>query len=151
MTMILAVSGWRFWDQGEEVIYHQLDNFMVKYGPSLHVRVGDAEGVDRIVRKRVFAMEEMGLGITYCVYRAEWGRYGHAAGPIRNGKMLNGDVSMDPYRQQLAHRLLAFPQPGIDWRDPGSGTVDCILQAVKLGVTLEVPGFVKQAPAGLWE
>jgi hypothetical protein len=149
--MILTVSGWRDWDQGAWVVHQHLERYLAKYGPSLRVRVGDAEGVDRHVRDWLFAMEQSVLGLTYCVYRADWGRHGRAAGPMRNDKMLRGDSSIDPTRGETAKRLLAFPEPGIDWRAPGSGTVDCILQAVKLGVSLDVPGFVRREPTGLWD
>jgi hypothetical protein len=150
--MILTVSGWRGWDLGALVICDYLDNYMARYGPGLHVRVGDADGVDRIVRVWLFDVESRGLGVTYCVYPAEWGKYGRpAAGPIRNGKMLKGENPADGFEGQLAHRLLGFPQPGINWRQPGSGTVDCIMQAAKLGVTVEVPGVLRAQESGLFD
>ena len=152
MSMILVVSGWRGWDEGAWVIHQHLERYLTKYGPALHVRVGDAVGVDRHVRDWLSEMEGAMMQVpTYCVYHAEWGRYGQAAGPIRNGRMLKGNSSSDPTRGQVASRLLAFPEPGVDWRSPGSGTVDCILQAVKLGVSLDVPGFVRREVTGLWD
>ena len=151
MTFILSVSGWRDWDQGETVIHNQLGRYLNQYRSMLHVRVGCARGVDEVIRRRVAQMESAGLGVTWTVYRALWDVHGRGAGPIRNGEMLHGRNPHDPFPDQLAHRLLAFPQPGIDWRMPGSGTVDCILQAVGLGITVEVPGFLRQEPVPLFD
>lgn len=50
------------------------------------------------------------------VVKAEWRRYGHAAGPIRNGKML--DLKPD--------FVVAFPGR--------TGTADMVCQATKAGV-----------------
>jgi hypothetical protein len=139
--MIVTVSGWRFWPKSSSpVVFQTLSGYLIRYGAALHVRVGDAEGVDKFTRDWLFEMESSGMGLTYCVYRANWSKFGRPAGPLRNGQMLRGDSSIDLRRGELAHRLVAFPEPGIDWRVPGSGTVDCMMQAVKLGITLEVPG-----------
>lgn len=150
--MILTVSGWRDWNLGPAVIHEHLERYRAKYGASLHVRVGDADGVDKHIRDWLFAAEQGGSGISYYVYVANWGvPRDRAAGPIRNARMLQGLNEDDLMHGHLAHELLAFPQPGINWRQPGSGTVDCILQAVKLGVTLHVPGFVRPRLSGRQE
>ena len=139
--MILAVSGWRFWTDRVFVTSH-LDYYRQHYGPSLHVRVGDADGVDKFTRDWLFQCEQQGSPVTYQVYRAEVGRYGWpAAGPVRNGKMLRGQHPDDAHSGVLAEELLAFPQPGVKMRSPGSGTTGCLIEAHSIGITVRIPGY----------
>lgn len=139
--MILTVSGWRNWTDPEAVHMH-LERYLHLYGAKLHLRVGDASGVDEFTRDWMFdKTDNQGARFTYQVYRADWVKFGKPAGPKRNGQMLRGENSSDLQRGIVAGRLLAFPQPGINWKTDKSGTVDCILQAVELGVHLDVPGY----------
>lgn len=143
--MILTVSGWRDWLSAgcdPEFVRRRLDNYVVLYGAALHVRVGDADGVDKITRDWLFAGEQRGTRVTFCVYRADWGKYGRPmAGPIRNGKMLRGQSSLDLHRDALTDELLAFPQPGVKMRSPGSGTTGCIMEAHEIGISVIIPGY----------
>lgn len=142
--MILTVSGWRDWARccDPRFVTYQLNRYLSLYGASLHMRVGDADGVDRITRDWLFEDEQQRSGITYQVYRAEWGKHGRpAAGPIRNGEMLRGRNPLDPYRSQLADILLALPEPGVKMQSPGSGTTGCLIEAHSLGITVDIPGY----------
>lgn len=79
--------------------------------------VGDAKGIDEIARS---------LGEGYCdveQYDADWDRYRKAAGPIRNGEMLD--------------------HPGVEevwafWDGSSPGTLDCIKQAVMRNIKVTI-------------
>lgn len=140
--MILTVSGWRaFTDTAFVLNYFR--PYLMEHQYNLHVRVGDADGVDKAIRDWLVFHDSFSVG--YTVYRAEWNKYGKPAGMIRNGYMLRGEYNAaDPYPNVQADKLLAFPQPGINWKTDKSGTVGCILDAVKLGISLDVPGYRKR-------
>lgn len=134
--MILAVSGWRKWDD-IRFATNQLLSYRVMYGRALLVRVGDADGLDKIIRDHCEAK-----GYEHVVYRADWEKFGRpAAGPIRNRGMLHGNSPEDPRQGVLADRLLAFPQPSMKMRSPGSGTVGCLIEAHLLGISVDIPGY----------
>ena len=71
------------------------------------ILVGCASGLDSLVR-------QIAKG-KVTVFKANWNLHGKAAGPIRNGEML-----------ESANLLIAFPG--------GKGTDNCIGQAVQLGI-----------------
>lgn len=137
--MILVVSGWRDWRDGVFVA-QTLRPYLLRYQQDLHVRVGGAPGVDTIVEHLLLPRNHHGATCT--VYRADWSLPGRSGGPIRNGEMLRGTGSHgDPTAGQMADRLLAFPQPFVKWRSPGSGTVGCMIEAFLLGIRIDVPGY----------
>lgn len=74
---------------------------------------GAARGADRIAHQ--IALE---FGWTADPHRADWGRFGKAAGPIRNQEMV--DLGADI--------CLAFVMEG------SVGTVDCIRRAEEAGI-----------------
>ena len=76
------------------------------------VFVGDATGADYWVRKWA--------GSAHTEFKADWGKYGIAAGPIRNETMLKAAQKEDRCL------LLAFPG--------GTGTKDCINKALQLDI-----------------
>ena len=122
-------------------MHRQLRGYLQMYGPSLHVRVGDATGVDEITRSWL-AWELEGVHVDHTIYYADWKNLGRqAAGPIRNGQMLRGEVPNDLDPDVNADVLLAMPQPGVKMRSPGSGTVGCILDAHLLGINIDIPGY----------
>ena len=82
--------------------------------PHTVVRVGDARGLDALVRAVARSLE-----MPLEVHVAEWNRYGRAAGHVRNSVMLDG-----------AKVLLAFYGPS--GRTPG--TANAIANALRLGV-----------------
>lgn len=136
--MILTVSGWRHWVDAGFVI-NKLADYVKMHG-QMHIRVGCAPGVDAYVRHWVPSQSICPLTMT--VYYADWDNLGKAAGHIRNDQMLRGEsVGRDPFPNVLADKLLAFPQPGVKMRSPGSGTVGCILDAHLLGIDVDIPGY----------
>jgi len=136
--MILTVSGWRDWSDIGFAIRH-LYRYHSAFGATLFWRVGCARGVDKMVRE--FLVDQRVPDANFTVYRADWNGLGEAAGPIRNGQMLRGENVRDHFPGVLTDRLLAFPQPRLDWRKARSGTVGCILDAASLGVYLDIPGY----------
>jgi hypothetical protein len=85
--------------------------------PELVVRVGDAQGLDAIVRTVCPR-----YGIVPDVHRAQWGRYGQGAGHRRTAEMLIGPPKAD--------LMLAFYGP--DGATPG--TQGGIKTAIRKGV-----------------
>jgi hypothetical protein len=99
----------------------------------LHIRVGDADGGDAAVRQWC-----QGLGISHHVFEADWGKYGTAAGPIRNREMLEGKG--DPV-QGPTELLLGFPGRKRPIRVPGSGSWGCCIEAALMGIRVEIPAY----------
>ena len=80
---------------------------------------GGARGADRLAYAWAVSRSIQGME-----YTAEWGRYGPAAGPIRNQRMI------DVGKPDL---VVAFPG--------GSGTADMVQRAKDAGITvMEVSG-----------
>ncbi len=139
--MILTVSGWRRWTDPRFVVAH-LERQLLWYGNRhIHLRVGCCPtGADKFTCD--WARANHTFLASYTVYYADWNLLGRRAGPIRNGKMLRGqDNPKDPHPNVHTDKLLAFPQPGVDWCKGGSGTTGCILDAKDLRVDLDIPGF----------
>lgn len=80
--MRLLVSGDRNWTNWR-FIYKYLDGFHTVYPISVLIE-GEAKGVDSFARN--WAKDR---GIPYDPYPAQWHRFRHAAGPIRNQQMLD--------------------------------------------------------------
>lgn len=81
-------------------------------GKAVTLIVGDATGVDTFARK---AALEFRWNVE--VFKADWDEHGKAAGPIRNGRMIN---------EGQPDIVLAFPG--------GRGTANCVKQAEEAGV-----------------
>jgi hypothetical protein len=108
MKRIAATGGRGYHDW--RTVNETLDALALTDGVS-EVIVGDADGADRWVRDWATSR-----GVALVVCRADWERYGPAAGPIRN-------------RAALAHRpdvVVAFPG--------GKGTADMVRQAERAGI-----------------
>lgn len=80
--LVILVSGSRYWktDQHITILYRELSKF-----PKGTILVhGNQTGVDTIAKA-------IGIKLEFDVrdYSADWGRFGRAAGPIRNKQMLN--------------------------------------------------------------
>ena len=113
MTVVL-VTGSRDHDD-PSTVFRELNNAHVNGMRSLVV--GDCPtGVVHYVR-----MWANTMGVPYEMVRAEWTRWGKAAGPIRNRRMI------DVYKPDAC---LAFFQPGAGNR----GTTDCANYAEAQGV-----------------
>lgn len=144
--MILAVSGWRDWTDAT-FVHRQLDLiwgsdliFGARALP-LQVRVGDARGVDAIVRTFTAGTD----GALLTVYAADWEREGKSAGGHRNRRMLLGDDPFDPSHGRPADLLLAFPQPGKVFTGKGSGTWNAVCQAHYRGIEVRIPAYTAAA------
>ena len=90
------------------------------------VRVGDARGLDEMVRSSCLIAK-----IPCVVLEADWKRHGKGAGHLRNGQVLDG-----------ADMLIAFFGPN----GATPGTTDCLNQAKDRGI----PAFVYHAHLGKW-
>jgi hypothetical protein len=144
--MIVAFSGWRGWTDAT-FVHRQIDQlwgghtmFGAREVP-LHVRVGDARGLDAIVRTYIAGTD----GAQLTVYEADWEREGKSAGGHRNRRMLLGDDAFDPSPGRPADLLVAFPEPGRVWSAKGSGTWNAIGQAHYRGIEVRIPAYTASA------
>ncbi len=117
MTFRLLVTGSRDWSDGIQ-IHHEFDCIKSKYGTDVVVAHGGATGADYFA-----ASEASNQGWKVQLYRADWKKYGKAAGPIRNQQML------DEFKPDY---VLAFPLRG------SVGTVDMMQRVVKAGIPMRV-------------
>ena len=88
--------------------------------PSLVIE-GEAKGADTMAR---IAAEELGIPVQK--FPAEWGKYGKAAGPIRNKQMLDEKPDL----------VLAFHFD----IEGSSGTANCLCQAEDRGIDYYLVG-----------
>jgi len=86
--------------------------------PGSTVIVGGCRGADQLAEEEAYK-----LGNTIILIRADWATYGRAAGPIRNGWMLDEEPDL----------VLAF-HPNLA---ESKGTADCVRQARKRGIPVE--------------
>lgn len=115
---VVAFSGSRrkYWaDLPAGVLSRVFDRLLEVHGDArLFVSVGDADGIDALVRE---ACEY--FGVCYVVHRAHWRQMGNSAGHERNGRVLvDADV------------LIALHPPGA----ATPGTADAIRQAEGQGI-----------------
>lgn len=112
--MKVLVCGGRNYNE-RDTVFAILDEIHAESIISLVIN-GDASGADRL--STLWALERC---VPIHLGRADWKKYGRAAGPIRNQKM------MDEQRPDL---VVAFPG--------GAGTQSMIRIAEKAGVRVEV-------------
>ncbi len=140
--MIVSFTGWRGWSDAA-FIQRTIEDLFGRHAIEgrqsvpLQVRVGDAEGVDAIVRTFIAGMDASLM----TVYFADWTTQGKAAGAIRNKRMLLGDDVFDPSPKVPTDLLVAFPQPGRIFSTKGSGTWNCIGQAQYRGIEVRIPAY----------
>ena len=117
MRSAILVTGSRgpLWVEQDALVCERLTEF---YTPGDRFVVGDAKGVDALVR--CWCLERF---IPYEVFEADWAQYGKRAGPVRNGLMVARMLTLR--NEGRALRCLAFPGP------KSVGTYDCIRQADK--------------------
>ena len=120
MTRIL-ICGDRNWKDVETI-----ENFVKSLPPKTVIIHGDCRGADSIADK---AAKEHGLTVE--TFSAKWEKYGRAAGPIRNRRMI---IEGKP------DRVVAFH----DDLSKSKGTANMIKQARKQRVPIEV---MKSFPA----
>lgn len=118
---VIVVSGSREAVQSDWRFVHE--RILEELTADLEIRVGDADGVDRLVTE--WASDER---MKLSVYFANWARDGRAAGPIRNRRMMEASP-----RPSL---LLAFPLTGFRKRSPG--TWSAIVEAVAEGIPVRI-------------
>lgn len=112
--MRVVVTGSRVWDD-EDAIYEALKPLAAK--GRLTIVHGGARGADTLTAKVV-----RGLGATQEVYRPDWGKYGKAAGIVRNAAMLDTKPDL----------VLAF------WDGASRGTKYTIDEARRRGIPVRV-------------
>jgi len=110
MTDKLIISGSRSINNQEFILESIYKSSL--YTGEEEILVGDAKGVDKIVR---LYFDNVTL------YQAEWGKYGDSAGPMRNGEMVeDGD------------KLIAI------WDGESTGTANAIGQAKDQGLPVDI-------------
>jgi SLOG family YspA-like protein len=109
---VLVCGGRKFTDKA--LVYRTLDALAAEHGV-LYVIEGGARGADALAR--TWRHDKLQPGKTF---HADWTRYGDAAGPMRNRKMLvDGQPDL----------VLAFPG--------GDGTADMMRQATAFRCPVE--------------
>ena len=118
----ILICGDRNWKDVETI-----ENFICSLPPDTVIIHGNARGADKIAERK--AKEH---GLTVKGYSADWDRYGKAAGPIRNKRML---LEGRPDRVVAFHNDLSKSR----------GTADMLRQAEKRGVAFEIRRSEKDA------
>jgi hypothetical protein len=89
--MNLVITGSRDWpEDNTEIIDLVVDRLFWGKDDEEPYRcyVGDARGVDKVVRDRLEWVNKARVPTSLHVFKADWDKYGKAAGPIRNREML---------------------------------------------------------------
>jgi len=97
-------------------------------GRKLQVVSGGATGADRYAHCWAWAMKQR---VDSCIFRADWGRHGKAAGPMRNQAMLSHGADL----------VVAFPG--------GRGTADMTRRAEAAKVPVWRPVTGEEIP--IWK
>lgn len=126
----ILISGARDYPQIDHAIFLVMEAFDRNGTILIH---GNARGIDRNVAEAFTRHVELnpilkGQGSMAIPFRAEWTKYGRAAGPIRNEEMVRYVV--DKLRKGHEVVTMAFP---LEPRQPHSGTWDCIDRMYKWG------------------
>lgn len=114
LSLRVLVCGSRHYKDSEKVHF-----FIKRMGISLLI-VGGCRGADWLAVQAAQV-----YGIPFVEYPADWGRYGRAAGPIRNEKML---------REGRPEFVLAFHENIRESR----GTLDMLSRARRADIPFEV-------------
>jgi len=113
MEKKIVIGGCRDYNNYESFKSH-LDKIIKKYNKEIIIISGHCSGVDLMGERYA---EENGFKIK--IFFPEWEKYGRAAGPIRNEKMVNA-----------ADLVIAF------WNGKSKGTKSLIKYAEKIGKEL---------------
>lgn len=114
----ILVCGGRDWSNWV-MVSGCLDGFRNEYhlnGKPIVIVQGGACGADFLAKR--YAIEN---DIPHEEFLAEWNKYGRAAGPVRNTRMLNSGIDI----------VIAFPG--------GRGTQDTVMKAEKKGIHVWKP------------
>lgn len=132
--MIVALTGWRRW--GDAAFICTYLNVLRTTYPDMRLRHGDAPGADEIAWQ--WRLRHGVDGHRYLADRRSGGEFvSPDAGPRRNRAMLLGAEE----NLVKADILVAFPQPGIKGRSPGSGSWGCIIEAHFQRIHVEIPPY----------
>lgn len=125
--MRLLITGDRNW-RNEDIIHAFLKSYLESH-PGLVIIHGGADGADSIAGDIAESM-----GIKTLEFKADWNRYGRAAGPIRNQQMLDEGR---PDAVVAFHRELRYARGTLDmvkrarqhnlpvtWLNDSANTVD---------------------------
>jgi len=117
----IIVCGSRTWRDREAIAsrFYDLDRNTKGPWPTVVIVHGGARGADRIA-----ADEAAKAGFIVEPHPADWGRYGKAAGPIRNEEMAKLGADL----------CIAF------WDLASSGTRDMVDRALAHGINVEIHG-----------
>ena len=118
MATRVIVCGCRDFDN-KAFCFSQLDEILSGYTDP-EIVSGHADGADHFGEEYAKAH-----GLKLSIFPAEWSRYGRAAGPIRNRKMLE-------YASEETPLIIAF------WNGKSRGTKNMIMQANKAGAEVHI-------------
>lgn len=125
MRTIIVTGGRTYSDAGR--VATVLGTILARAG-TMRLLHGDATGADRLAA--VWADLHQVESVSFPVLPSEWRRYGKAAGPMRNARMI----------AERPDLVVAFPG--------GTGTADCVAQARGAGVpVMVVPPRTNTDPA----
>lgn len=132
-TRVVVVTGGRNYND-RPTVFAALDDL----APT-HLFIGDATGADDLAKKWASSSTESFSRRTplmsYQVFRANWSKYGNAAGPIRNLNMLDA-AEHEADQAGVTPILLSFPG--------GKGTAHCTNAARKRGFDVREVGRHEQ-------
>lgn len=111
---LILCCGSRDWKNGRSIVAR-----LSEEPDGTTVIEGGAYGADRLARFAALA-----FGFKVITVEAEWKRFGHGAGPMRNRKMLD----MNPLK------VIAFH----DEISKSRGTLDCINEAISRNIPVEL-------------
>lgn len=116
---VLVCCGSNFNDYS--LLESSLNRILSEYSnDTIEIISGHAKGADSLGER--YALEK---SLKCTIFKAEWSKYGRAAGPIRNSHMLE-------YVKQENPIVVAY------WDGKSHGTKDTITKAKKLNITCEV-------------
>jgi hypothetical protein len=134
MMFTVLVTGSRYWPDGA-LVAAELDRVwraLPEDNRKLLVRHGDAQGADRYAGTWVNLMRARGHEVYAEPHPADWYMHGRAAGPIRNGEMVEAGADV----------VLAFIH------DRSAGATDCGRRARRAGLNVEL--FPSGTTPGDW-
>lgn len=120
----VLVAGSRSFDD-PDMFGREMDKLRRKYDIKV-VITGDATGADSMVERWV--SYRLGVGVTIRIHYANWKKHKHAAGPIRNGEMVEDLLS-----QGRMKKIAVF-----FWDGQSKGTLDCLKKCRRAKVKRKV-------------
>ena len=117
--MRVLICGSRNWKEEDVLPEYRIETYIKTLPPNTVIILGNAPGADTIADR--IASER---GHTVIEFKADWDKYGDAAGPIRNQKMLDfGVARVAAFHTDIANSV---------------GTKDMVAKARKAWVPVQV-------------